>query len=355
MELKAKHILVGSFVLISILSLFVFAGWLAKVQFDRKTAFFEIYFESSVSGLSPAGDVRYRGINVGAVQDIHIDPDNPERVRVLIMIDATFPIRKGDKARLELQGITGVSYINIEGAAPGAEILSAAEGSKYPVIPFEPSQFEKLALGAPALIASSTRLADRAGELLNTENRRLANGILTDVARIMASISTRTDKIENIIDSLDLSGADIAQITGSVASRTKKIENIIDSLDQSGTNVAQITASVASRTGKIENLIDNLDQSGADVVESVRLIRQAASETNALIADLKSGLSDARGTLAGVDDLVQDDGATAVMEFRYFLAETRHLIASITRITEHIENDPSGFIFGVPEAEYEAK
>lgn len=243
------------------------------------------------------------------------------------MIDATVPIRKGDRARLEFQGITGVSYINIEGAEPGAEILTASEDGKYPVIPFEPSQFEKLARGAPELIASSNILAERAGELLNAENRRLATGILTDVSRIAASFAARTDKIENIIDSLDLSGADIAQIT----------------------------ASVASRTGKIENIIDSLDRSGADVVESVRLIRQAASETNALITDLKAGLSDARGTLAEVDDLVQDEGAAAVMEFRYFLAETRQLIASITRITEHIENDPSGFIFGVPEAEFEAK
>ena len=299
MELKAKHILVGSFVLISILSLFAFVAWLSKVKFDQETAFYEIYFENSVSGLSPAGDVRYRGINVGSAEHIEIDPENPKRVWVLVKIDAAIPIRKGDRARLELQGITGVSYINIEGAQPGAEILTAAKGSKYPVIPSEPSQFEKLTHGAPDLIASSKELADRAAELLNTENQRLAAGILGDVAKITASIASRTDKIENIIDSLD--------------------------------------------------------HSSADIVESVRLIRQIASETKPLVQDLEASLSAARGTLAGVDNLVGNDGEAAVAEFRNFLAESRQLVAKMTRIADRIENEPSGILFSRPDAEFKAK
>lgn len=299
MELKAKHILVGSFVLIGVLTLFAFAGWLAKVEFDQETAFYEIYFENSVSGLAPAGDVRYRGINVGSAQNINIDPENPERVKVVVKIDAAVPIRKGDRARLEFQGITGVSYINIVGAKPGAEILMAVEDAEYPVIPFEPSQFEKLAHGAPELIASSKILTDRAGELLNVENRRLAVGILNDVARVAESI--------------------------------------------------------ASRTGKIENIIDSLDSSGADVGETARAIRQVASETEALIKDLEASLAAARGTLAGVDNLVQGEGEAAIVEFRYFIAETRQLVAKITRITDRVENDPSGFLFGTPDVEYKAK
>ncbi len=299
MELKAKHILVGSFVLISMLSLFAFVAWLAKVEFDQEIAFYEIYFENSVSGLSPAGDVRYRGINIGSAEYINIDPENPERVRVLVKIDAAVPIRIGDRAKLELQGITGVSYINIGGAQPGAEILVAKGNEEYPVIPSEPSQLEKLTHGAPNLIASSTALADRAAELLNAENQRLATGILTDVA--------------------------------------------------------QITASIASRTGEIENIIDSLHRSSADVVESVRLIRQIASETEPLVQDLEASLSAARGTLASMDSLIGNDGKAAVMEFRDFLAESRQLVTKLTRITNRIENDPSGFLFGERASEFKAK
>lgn len=299
MELKAKHILVGSFVLISMLSLFAFVAWLAKVEFDQETTFYEIYFENSVSGLSPAADVRYRGINVGSVKHISIDPENPERIRVLVEIDAAVPIRKGDHARLELQGITGVSYINIDGAQIGAEILIADKDRQYPVIPSEPSQLEKLTLGAPDLIASSKELADRASNLLNSENQRIATEILVDVARVMESISSRTDKIENIISSLD--------------------------------------------------------RTSADVGESARLIRQIASETKPLVQDLEASLSVAHDTLTDVDNLIENDGKAAVVEFRNFLAESRKLVAIMTRITDRIENDPSGFLFGERDAEFKAK
>ncbi|MZR31577.1 MlaD family protein [Sneathiella litorea] len=299
MELKAKHILVGSFVLISTLSLFAFVAWLAKVEFDQETTFYEIYFENSVSGLSLAADVRYRGINVGSVKHISIDPENPERIRVLVETDAAVPLRNGDHARLELQGITGVSYINIDGAQAGAEVLIADRGRQYPVIPSEPSQLEKLTLGAPDLIASSKELADRASNILNSDNQRLAAEILADVARVMASISSRTDKIENIIDSLD--------------------------------------------------------RTSADVVESARLIRQIANETKPLVQDLEASLSVAHGTLADVDNLIENDGKAAVMEFRDFLAESRKLVAIMTRITDRIENDPSGFLFGERDAEFKAK
>jgi phospholipid/cholesterol/gamma-HCH transport system substrate-binding protein len=299
MELKAKHILVGSFVLVSMISLLAFAVWLARVEFDRETAFYEVYFENSVSGLTPAGKVRYRGINVGSVQRITIDPNNPERVQVLVEIDAAVPIRIGDRARLELQGITGVSYINIEGARPGAEILTSEENNNYPVIPSQPSQLEKLALGAPGLIASSTVLTERASELLSSENQRLATEILTGVARI--------------------------------------------------------TASISSRTGKIENIIDSLDRSSADFVKSASLIRQIASETEPLVKELETSLAAARGTLAGIDNFVGVEGEATVVEFRQFLAETRQLVAKMTRITDRIENDPSGFLFGTPDAEFKAK
>lgn len=299
MELKAKHILVGSFVLIGILSLFAFTAWLARVEFDQEAAFYEIYFENSVSGLSTAGDVRYRGINVGSAQKISIDPENPKRVQVLVKIDASVPIRKGDSARLEIKGITGVSYINIEGAEAGAEILKPGPDGQYPVIPSERSQFEKLTHGAPDLIASSKLLMDRAGALLNDHNRKLAADILTDVAGISESIASRTDKIENIFD--------------------------------------------------------QLDQSSGDVAESARLIKEVAGETKILIADLKASLAAARKTLAGVDTLVEGDGEAAVVEFRQFVSEARDLVASMTRISEQIEENPSDFLFGGREAEFKAK
>jgi len=59
--------------------------------------------------------------------------------------------------------------------------------------------------------------------------------------------------------------------------------------------------------------------------------------------------------LQGVDNLIGNDGEAAVVEFRYFLAESRQLVAKMTRITDRIVSDPSRFLFGEREAEFKAK
>ena len=70
METKANHLAVGSFVLASIAGLMFFVLWLGKAEIDRELDAYHIYFSGSVSGLSVASTVRYRGVPVGTVTAI---------------------------------------------------------------------------------------------------------------------------------------------------------------------------------------------------------------------------------------------------------------------------------------------
>ena len=97
METRANYLLVGTFVLALTLGLIGFVIWLAKVQFDTHFARYDIYFESSVTGLQVGGQVKYRGITVGEVTSISIDPTDVTRVLVTIEIEAETPVRVGDE------------------------------------------------------------------------------------------------------------------------------------------------------------------------------------------------------------------------------------------------------------------
>ena len=98
METRASHVLIGGFVLLVIVGLFAFVIWLARVQIDREFARYDIYFEGSVAGLGIGGDVSYRGIKVGTVISITVNPDDPSRVRVIVEIGSDTLIREGDQA-----------------------------------------------------------------------------------------------------------------------------------------------------------------------------------------------------------------------------------------------------------------
>ena len=118
-----------------------FVVWLAGADIRRSYDYYDIFFEGSVSGLGIGGDVRYRGIKVGSIVNIAVDPADPERAGVTIEVESTVPIRDGDIAALQLQGITGVAYVNIAGATADSKPLVAGSPAEHPVIPSLPSKF----------------------------------------------------------------------------------------------------------------------------------------------------------------------------------------------------------------------
>lgn len=134
METRANHLFIGAFVLVVVVGMLGFVAWLAKVDIDREFNAYHIFFEGSVTGLSSASNVLYRGIPVGTVNEVIIDPDDSSRVRVTVEVAANTPIREDSVATLELQGITGVTLIQITGGSADSPQLAAKGDQRLPVI-----------------------------------------------------------------------------------------------------------------------------------------------------------------------------------------------------------------------------
>ena len=120
METRANHVVIGAFVLVVVLGLFGFVLWLAKIEIDQEFAYYHVAFDEAVSGLSLGGDVRYNGIPVGAVTAIEIARDDPSKVQVTLEVARETPVRADTVAKLELQGITGVAFIQLSGGTAAA-------------------------------------------------------------------------------------------------------------------------------------------------------------------------------------------------------------------------------------------
>ena len=115
MEIRASYVVVGAVVLALLAGLAAFSLWLVDAGVDRDLARYDIAFAGSVSGLQEGGQVLYRGIPVGRVAEIRIDPDNVENVLVAVDIDRATPIKEDTVAALEFQGLTGVAYVQLRG------------------------------------------------------------------------------------------------------------------------------------------------------------------------------------------------------------------------------------------------
>ncbi len=98
MTQRVSYITLGAVVFFSAIFIFIFAFWLHHKHDSADLNPYLIFFHSSVSGLSKGSAVKYKGINVGIVEDISISEKDIEEVRVEVSIDKEAPVRKGTVA-----------------------------------------------------------------------------------------------------------------------------------------------------------------------------------------------------------------------------------------------------------------
>src|ERR1700755_1319315 len=118
MEREANYAAVGAFVLLVTLIGALFIYWYSDSRDHKTFRRYEIYFDGSVSGLERGAAVRYLGVGVGRVQQLAIDPRDPGRVKVLVDIDSSTPISDKTLAELQLQGVTGLLFIDLQRLKP---------------------------------------------------------------------------------------------------------------------------------------------------------------------------------------------------------------------------------------------
>lgn len=143
METDRRFFLEGLFIIGLSLALALFFVWLANTG-RRDDVIYRIHFAESVSGLALGDPVKYRGVDVGMVKAMMIDPDDPRRVQVDVRLRKETPVKTDTKASLKLKGITGVVFVELNGGNPNAESLVAA--TPKGTIPEIPSEKTGLAL-----------------------------------------------------------------------------------------------------------------------------------------------------------------------------------------------------------------
>ncbi len=318
METRAHNVLIGAFVLVFVAAMFVFIAWLAKTQGDGDKAFYDIVFTDSVSGLAVGGDVRFNGIKVGSTTRIAIDHENPSRVRVTIEVGADVPVREDSTATMQLQGITGVTYVQISGGTQASARIEPSQEFPYPVIRSRPSQITELVDQLPKLLERSTQLADRGNALLDDDNRRNLAGALTDLRQITQAMAGRADALGKAIDELSAASSGL----GELVRRSNRVAE-------------ELSATMSVARGALAGADQLID---GEVRETVAAIGKVAKDASRLLGDNRDSL-----------DAFTSDGLT---EFRRFIEEARVLVQNLGRVATKLEENPSQVFFGSQESEF---
>ncbi len=251
---RINYTMVGVFVLLFTLLALGFGFWLAKYGFEEKYDYYYLYFTEPVDGLTLDSSVKLKGVDVGKVSSIEVDPDNVERIRVEIRLKEGTPIVEGMYALLKLQGITGLSYVQIEGGKRGAPRLTAAEG-KIPVIPTRESLIHQLSKDAPALLDRLQSAANALDRIFSEHNQQQFTRILDNTAEATAKATEVEDRFialsNEFNQTLQHFDRQSTELVDSVQRITRtldeKLPTLMDDVDQAGRNVAQVARGIDRR------------------------------------------------------------------------------------------------------------
>src|SRR5215469_4686753 len=213
MEREANYAAVGAFVLAVALAAALFVYWYSGTRVHRTYQRYEIYFNGTVSGLEQGAAVRYLGVRVGRVVDMRIDPRDPGRVEVIAAIQSTTPISARTIAELDLQGLTGLLYIDLQESPRPAP--PSVKSLQYPVIRAAPSQFDAFVAGLPRLSAAAGGVIQRLNRLLSDQNIEDVSESLDNISQATRSLPETVRSVNALLVQLRTAAAQLTATAGS--------------------------------------------------------------------------------------------------------------------------------------------
>jgi phospholipid/cholesterol/gamma-HCH transport system substrate-binding protein len=177
METDQRYFFEGLFIIGFSVAAAFFAMWLGSPG-RHDDVLYRIHFHDSVSGLAVGDPVKFRGIDVGTVKSLGIDPDDSRLVFVDLRLRKETPVKTDTRASLALKGITGVVYIELSGGDPAAKtLLAVTPPDQVPEIPSEK-------VGLKAMLDNLPKLVDK------------FSAIEDQVKKVMTSVGGLTDKVK---------------------------------------------------------------------------------------------------------------------------------------------------------------
>jgi phospholipid/cholesterol/gamma-HCH transport system substrate-binding protein len=326
METRANYAIVGFFTLVVMLSAFGFVYWMAKFGNTGETAPLIVRIPGSANGLSNGSPVRFNGIPYGVIRNISIDPDSPDFVIAETTIRADAPVYTDTRAALEIQGLTGSAYIELQGGSPGnPNILTRArELGQVAVIDADPS-------GVTNLLATADDILNRANRVIGEvegfvkDARSPLTETLKNTEVFTAALRDNADGIDDFLQSVADLSQTVKSVSGRIDSTLASAENLITSIDPEKidrilANVDKVTSDVASASG--------------DITKTLESFSQAAGSLERLAADAGESLDKVDRIIASVDPAKvgesMDNIALASADARKALADARGVVETFS-------------------------
>ncbi|MDN5881778.1 MAG: MCE family protein [Nitrosospira sp.] len=254
MENRAHALAAGLFVIFLSAAVAAAAMWFTGGTATRNK--YLLVSEFPVTGLNPQAMVRYRGVSVGKVENIRLDPKDSHTVLVRIAVDGDLPLTRDTYAQLGYQGLTGLAFVQLNDEGGKAERLPT-DPDDPAQIPLRPSALDSITNSGQRLLSNANGLVERLNLLLSDQNQARFSHILENTEGVTGRLRGAASQLEPALKTLPGLAADASSVL-------KHTNQLVVDLDQIATKIKQQGGPV-----------DSLSQTAGELTDTMHKLREA--------------------------------------------------------------------------------
>lgn len=292
MENRAHAFIAGVFALSLIAAAILSVWWFGGKRESVKE--YEVVTRQNVTGLNLQGQVRYRGIRVGRVESIGLDPKDARNILIRITVSDDIPVTHGTIAKLGYQGLTGIAHVLLEETGRNPDPLTA--DSDLPRIAMQPSLIEELSEAGGAALKQAREFLASANQVLSAENR--------------------------------------GRMTKTLANLEASSENLAGTLKQTQAMLSD------ERVKRLGGAIANIHDAAGEATATFRQMRDLVPRLTELAERLNATVGEVNG----------ESGGGVAPQLQELTREMTRTSSQLTRTLKMLEDSPQSVLFGAPSA-----
>ena len=279
----------------------VTAWWMGG--YGKKADDYRSYFiktTSLPSGIKKDSTVKFIGVDAGTVKDIRFADEKEALIELELSVRKDIPIRTDSTASAEIQGITGIGYLNISRGSMDSPLF---DKNKKAYIGLEASFFDKIGNRAEYLTQNLESTFKNINKFLSDENAAKFSSILVSVDEAAKKINA---------GNLDINAT---------------IANANEVLSNANLTLNELKKALKNASGTLE-FVNSFTTKATDAAQALKNLQTAIAEK------IKSGEYDVKDAL----NTIGDETERTLLSFQKLISDFRNTLF-------RLEDDPYDFFF----------
>lgn len=293
MVTRSQKIRLGVFLATALSILFISLAIITGTRFFKeKNTYFIRYKNMSLAGLEIGSPVKYRGIRIGRIENIYIDPEDVTSNIVEITVTPKVPIKKDNEAV--------VTYISYAAGIKMIEILGGSNESD----PLPPDSFIQPGQSIVENISGKAEIITEKLELILNNIAEMTEARRQE--KLFKLIDNTSNALQSFNTLLDTNKTSLFQTLNNVERFTSHLDTFMIVSNLALKDIREIT-----RSPKLTKTIDNVekistDLEQAELSELIKKLADAVEQTNKTFTHLDLTLLKSRHDIISSTEIFRE-------------------------------------------------